>query len=368
MQYINKDIVKQESKKRNTLQQAKVVGYGQEVNGEETVNVLLVAGNSDSQTQQNTDVLKNVPIELSDGSSVKEALQEGDLVTVAFFEEDYSSPHIINSFSGGNRSTGSGGSSSSSGSSDYSGSAADFQITDDPDSYGNQKVGENGMMIGDSSDKSGWKGNVNQTAGESLAEQNNLNEKWQLSNRWYTYTGKDINKAEDGLGVHLNVLRVDPDKDVFVSTITEEVKKVHPNSEFADAIDAFWEVQEKGFFNATDAISLACLESNWGDSKKDSEGNYLNYAHKWSFISIGAYDTNPDNAWDYKSKSGGDIHKAILMQFEELFKTWITKGHNTLYKIRFNKNPGVFSTSDEWPWKIAQQRDIFYGKQIAKKG
>ena len=67
MQYINKNIVKQESQKRNTLQQAKVVGYGQEVNGEETVNVLLITGNSDSQTQQNTDVLKNVPIELSDG-------------------------------------------------------------------------------------------------------------------------------------------------------------------------------------------------------------------------------------------------------------------------------------------------------------
>lgn len=95
---IKNKYIQEEEQNRRTILQGKVVGYGETINESETVNVQLLTGNPDSQAQLSTDVLRSVPVELSDSSTIKTALKEGDIVTVGFFEEDYSSPHVINSF------------------------------------------------------------------------------------------------------------------------------------------------------------------------------------------------------------------------------------------------------------------------------
>lgn len=95
---IKNKYIQEEEQNRRTILQGKVVGYGETINESETVNVQLLTGNPDSQEQLSTDVLRNVPVELSDSSTIKTALKEGDIVSVGFFEEDYSSPHVINSF------------------------------------------------------------------------------------------------------------------------------------------------------------------------------------------------------------------------------------------------------------------------------
>lgn len=95
---IKNKYIQEEEQNRRTILQGKVVGYGEIINESETVNVQLLTGNPDSQEQLSTDVLRNVPVELSDSSIIKTALKEGDIVSVGFFEEDYSSPHVINSF------------------------------------------------------------------------------------------------------------------------------------------------------------------------------------------------------------------------------------------------------------------------------
>ena len=82
---IKNKYIQEEEQNRRTILQGKVVGYGETINESETVNVQLLTGNPDSQEQLSTDVLRNVPVELSDSSTIKTALKEGDIVTVGFF-------------------------------------------------------------------------------------------------------------------------------------------------------------------------------------------------------------------------------------------------------------------------------------------
>lgn len=411
--YINKNTVKQESQKRNTLQQAKVVGYGQEVNGEETVNILLITGNSDSQTQQNTDVLKNVPIELSDGSSVKEALHEGDLVTVAFFEEDYSSPHIINSFSDGNRNINS--SANMAFSADDASSVADFNLVEDltlydadKEIYGNQKITNSGRMVGDSSDESGYNNSINYSAGLAIAEQNSLDNKYGITDSWYYLFSEDPcfgpyqnqRLYKDGRGVHTDITR---EELVLSNEMIQEIEsrtgnkieeRYHGVSKehnlqryFAEEIYHFflghylksvfyngnechidtvlYKLEANGIINMFDAAAIMWLESDFGvekkiDKIKDRSNKYINRMEvsnavdKWCFI-----QRNPTSDYLLHLKDQySTIDEAVYGQFKWLYDNWIKKGINSFYKLRFNKSPGPFSFDPEWPWQAAQRREL----------
>lgn len=91
-------------------------------------------------------------------------------------------------------------------------------------------------------------------------------------------------------------------------------------------------------------LSHAILESGWGMSAL-SQGEVAGYEGYYNFYGIGAYDMDPDNmgAALAKSKGWDTPAKALAGAAEWISSNYLSKGQNTLYKMRWNLLSGVAS-------------------------
>ncbi len=129
---------------------------------------------------------------------------------------------------------------------------------------------------------------------------------------------------------------------------------------------AFAEGCKKYNINEIYLIAHALLESGNGRSNFAS-GVYGMY----NYFGIGAFDNNPNNAINFaKSRGWTSPAKAIVGGAKFVRQDYISKGQNTLYRMRWNpKNPGThqYATAIEWCHHQAVTISALY-KRIGLKG
>ena len=92
-------------------------------------------------------------------------------------------------------------------------------------------------------------------------------------------------------------------------------------------------------------LAHAALESAWGDS---------NYAKAGNFFGIGAFDSNPDNAYNY---GNSDMESGLINGAVWIRKNFYDAGQTTLYKMRHNNGSHEYATDPDWDNKIASIMD-----------
>ncbi|HCX3191071.1 TPA: glucosaminidase domain-containing protein [Staphylococcus aureus] len=129
---------------------------------------------------------------------------------------------------------------------------------------------------------------------------------------------------------------------------------------------AFAEACKKHNINEIYLIAHAFLESGYGTSYFAS-GN----GGAYNYFGIAAFDNNPNNAMNFARNKGWTTPaKAIIGGAGFVREGYISKGQNTLYRMRWNpKNPGThqYATAIEWCQHQASTITKLY-KQIGLKG
>ena len=92
-------------------------------------------------------------------------------------------------------------------------------------------------------------------------------------------------------------------------------------------------------------LAHAALESGWGTSS---------YAKAGNFFGIGAFDSNPDNAYNY---GNSNMEKGLINGAVWIRKNFYDAGQTTLYKMRHNGGKHEYATDPEWDKKIANLMD-----------
>lgn len=113
-------------------------------------------------------------------------------------------------------------------------------------------------------------------------------------------------------------------------------------------------------------LAHAIIESGWGTSKL-SQGTVKGYEGYYNFYGIGAYDRDPLNGGAYLAKSNGwdTPAKALEGAAKWISENYLTKGQNTLYKMRWNIVSGVashqYATDPQWASSISRVMNQIYG-------
>lgn len=113
-------------------------------------------------------------------------------------------------------------------------------------------------------------------------------------------------------------------------------------------------------------IAHAILETGSGSSyfASGASGYYNMYG-------IGAFDSNPNNAITFARNQGWNtVSKAIIGGAKFIRNNYISKGQNTLYRMRWNpKSPGTHQYATDVRWANHQATTIYnYYKKIGSKG
>ena len=129
---------------------------------------------------------------------------------------------------------------------------------------------------------------------------------------------------------------------------------------------AFADACKKYNLNEIYLISHAFLESGNGTSNFAS-GRYGAY----NYFGIGAYDNNPNYAMTFAKNNGWTTPaKAIIGGAKFVRGDYISKGQNTLYRMRWNpKHPATHQYATDINWCRHQATNIdYYYKKIGLKG
>lgn len=129
---------------------------------------------------------------------------------------------------------------------------------------------------------------------------------------------------------------------------------------------AFADACKKYNLNEIYLISHAFLESGNGTSNFAS-GRYGAY----NYFGIGAYDNNPNYAMTFAKNNGWTTPaKAIIGGAKFVRGDYISKGQNTLYRMRWNpKHPATHQYATDINWCKHQATNInYYYKKIGLKG
>jgi len=129
---------------------------------------------------------------------------------------------------------------------------------------------------------------------------------------------------------------------------------------------AFADACKKYNINEIYLISHAFLESGNGTSNFAS-GRYGVY----NYFGIGAYDNNPNNAIPFARNRGWTTPaKGIMGGAKFVRGDYISKGQNTLYRMRWNpKHPATHQYATDINWCKHQATNInYYYKKIGLKG
>ena len=120
---------------------------------------------------------------------------------------------------------------------------------------------------------------------------------------------------------------------------------------------AFADACKKYNLNEIYLISHAFLESGNGTSNFAS-GRYGIY----NYFGIGAYDNNPNNAVPFARKRGWTTPaKGIMGGAKFVRGDYISKGQNTLYRMRWNpKHPATHQYATDINWCKHQATNINY--------
>lgn len=113
-------------------------------------------------------------------------------------------------------------------------------------------------------------------------------------------------------------------------------------------------------------IAHAILETGSGSSyfASGASGYYNMYG-------IGAFDSNPNNAITFARNQGWNtVSKAIIGGAKFIRNNYISKGQNTLYRMRWNpKSPATHQYATDVRWANHQATTIYnYYKKIGSKG
>ena len=112
------------------------------------------------------------------------------------------------------------------------------------------------------------------------------------------------------------------------------------------------------------------IETGWGTSQMARGKWYIDGTY-YNFIGWGAFDSNPDSAYDYARDYGwNSISAALDGAAEKLSKFYIYAGQETVYEMRWNPDKGSvecthqYCTSITWAKSIAQTMGYNYVKFV----
>ena len=118
-----------------------------------------------------------------------------------------------------------------------------------------------------------------------------------------------------------------------------------PNCGFSGHGDYFVKAANVSGLDPRYILAHAALESAWGNSS---------YAKAGNFFGIGAFDSNPDNAYNYGNDS---MESGLVNGASWIRKNYYDAGQKTLYTMRFNNGVHQYATDPAWHTKIANIMD-----------
>ncbi len=124
-------------------------------------------------------------------------------------------------------------------------------------------------------------------------------------------------------------------KDVTASNIDNFIAKSNPVSKMKGTGKYFIEAGKQTGLNPIILAAFAANESAWGNST---------YGSSYNFFGIGAYDSNPDNAYNYSNSSAksGIINGAKFIKHD-----YFDAGQKTLRSLFVNNGVHQYSTSGD---------------------
>ena len=138
--------------------------------------------------------------------------------------------------------------------------------------------------------------------------------------------------------------------DVTVEELDAFLAKKAKGKPFEGKGSVFLQVAQSTGFDPAYLIAHAGIESAWGSS---------NFAKKrGNYFGIGAFDSNPSNAYTM-STSTGDFHPDGLLQGAQWIKTnYYNRGQTTLYLFNHGKKGHAYRTSSFAP-EVSIMRDFY---------
>lgn len=135
---------------------------------------------------------------------------------------------------------------------------------------------------------------------------------------------------------------------VTAENLKKYIGTVRKDSPFYKHPEYLIKAGEKSGLNPVYILAHASIESAWGTSA---------YARAGNFFGIGAFDTNPDNAYKYGNSdmASGLINGAVWIR-----KNFFDVGQETLYTMRHNKGSHEYATDPVWDKSIATLMAQYY--------
>lgn len=140
---------------------------------------------------------------------------------------------------------------------------------------------------------------------------------------------------------------------ISVSEMNDWINRIAPaNSPFRGKGDVFIRASEESGLDPKYIFAHAATESAYGTS---------DYAKAGNFFGIGAFDSNPDNAYNYGHDS---MDEGLIEGAKWIARNYTNVGQDTLYKMRFNNGSHEYASDPEWANTIAS----IMGRGGAKPG
>lgn len=124
-------------------------------------------------------------------------------------------------------------------------------------------------------------------------------------------------------------------KDVTASNLDNFIAKSNPVSKLKGTGKYFIEAGNKTGLNPVILLAFAANESAWGNST---------YGASYNFFGIGAYDSNPDNAYKYSNNSA---KSGIINGAKFIKNDYFDAGQKTLRSLFVNNGIHQYSTSGD---------------------
>ncbi|WP_185160566.1 glucosaminidase domain-containing protein [Mammaliicoccus sciuri] len=207
------------------------------------------------------------------------------------------------------------------------------------------------------------------TFAQALNKQMSVNPQINIGNGWYTASRAQTQQYMHSTNVRKStvqryqMLNLGKYQGISVSKLNQLLRnkgKLHNQG------SAFAKAGKTYNVNEIYLIAHALLETGNGTSNfaSGSSGYYNMYG-------IGAYDYNPNYAITFARNQGWNtVSKAIIGGAKFIRSNYISKGQNTLYRMRWNpKNPGTHQYATDIRWANHQATIIYnYYKKIGSKG
>ncbi len=207
------------------------------------------------------------------------------------------------------------------------------------------------------------------TFAQALAKQMSVNPQINVGNGWYTASRSQTQTYMHSTNIRKSnvqryqMLNLGKYQGISVAKLNQLLRnkgKLHNQGA------AFAKAGKTYKVNEIYLIAHAILETGSGSSyfASGASGYYNMYG-------IGAFDSNPNNAITFARNQGWNtVSKAIIGGAKFIRNNYISKGQNTLYRMRWNpKSPATHQYATDVRWANHQATTIYnYYKKIGSKG